>query len=480
MSINRDEIVKYLVPVICIWIIDLLAMSFFSESNIEVYKYIVSLCIVVSFVLAFILAIIKFGIVSLQSLFLTCLFLFNYSRIFLFIVGAFDFTRAPYSYFAVFEWKESTIKTVCNYYLVFNTVFLLSMLLTHKRSITNKKKSSKNQLDSIMTQDFVRKTFTIIFFISLPFMVYSLATFSVSIMLSGYGTLYTGGLQSYEGNAILRISRMIFNTCFYVICMTERDEKRFTRIGIIYIMVTGIQLLQGSRGYFIVAILTIMYIRYRKFGVAFRVRTMALLAIVMIPGIYFIALFRDNALNSFNLGDAVTYFLEDMSGSLNVPAYYLQHKSELLRNSVPFVFDPIVRIIEVLRHPLVYSGGQTIDYIHVTSDLGHILTYNISPSYYLAGNNIASNFIAEMSEFGLSGVFVGSLIFSYMLFKFDKVFCKNTFFMFMSSEFLLKILYVPRAELFYDSYSLIKYGAIYFGIYLFASFINSHSKSKKV
>lgn len=466
----------YLIPVFSIWILNILLLIVTSTKESAIYKYYISLAIVSTYFLALVLSIRKYGIVALQTLFLLCLFLFNYGRIFLYIFGLFDYTAAPYSLISTFIWKYETLVKVDNYYLIFNTLFIFFLLASKPLHKICDYSKNISKLERTMTSEFVRRTFSILFFLILPFMAYSMFKFSFMIMRSGYGALYTGGLQSYEGSTLLRISRTIFNISFYAICMSENDEKRFTRIGIVYIIIMAIQLLQGSRGYFIVALLAIMYIRYRKFGAKIKIRTIVILGVLLVPGIYFIALFRENAIETFSLRDSITYFLSDMSGSLNVPAYYLQNQNSLINNRVPFVLDPIIRILEVIYNPEVYAGGQSIDYINITSDLGHILTYNISPVYYLEGNNVASNFIAELSEFGIIGIILGSFVFLSILFKYDNMFDRNSFYMFMSCEFLLKIFYVPRAEMFYDTYNLFKYGIIYFCIYIMASLMNRKSR----
>jgi hypothetical protein len=166
-------------------------------------------------------------------------------------------------------------------------------------------------------------------------------------------------------------------------------------------------------------------------------------------------------------------FIVDLSSSFNVPAYYLQHKAELSNNKYPYIFETIVRGYQYIFNNDVYSMGQSADMIQIRYNLGHQITYNISPGYYLAGSNVASNFIAEMSEYGFAGVGLFSIIVSKLIILVEeKIINRNAFYSFMSVEFCRWVFLMPRGETFYDTYNFIKYGIIFILIYGVATMAN--------
>ncbi len=115
----------------------------------------------------------------------------------------------------------------------------------------------------------------------------------------------------------------------------------------------------------------------------------------------------------------------------------------------------------------IYRSGQSIAMIAVRFNLGHQITYNISTGHYLNGANVASNFIAEMLEFGLIGVFCFSIIVSKLVTTIEnKIIEGNIFFIYMSFEFCRWIFLMPRAELFYDSYNMFKYSLFFMLLYI--------------
>ena len=147
---------------------------------------------------------------------------------------------------------------------------------------------------------------------------------------------------------------------------------------------------------------------------------------------------------------------------------YLENMEQISFNTYPYIFEPIVRIVQVLLHSSVYDSGQSIEMIEFRFHLGHQLSYYISPVFYVNGNNIASNFIAEMAEFGCFGVVIFSTIICYLMLVIDKKVCTNDFVAYMSFLLCGWIFLMPRAEAFFDTYTLFKYWLIYIVLQLFS------------
>lgn len=467
-KMGKDNLKNVILFFCGVWIINGVSFLVFSILSMpSVYIYILTFLLCFSYVFSLCCFIKKANIMSLESLFLICLGVFCLGRLFLYLIGKFDFMNAPYAVFPMFRWENSTAYKVLNYYLIFISIFTMYSL------ISGKKEKMKECSVVFSGKDQLIKLFSFLFYISGPILAIFYLKEARIVSEYGYSSYYNGTVaETLNGNILLPISRLCFTISFYTLCTLENREKKFNKIAIVYLLITGVQLLRGARAEFIIAFLTICYIRYRIFGKGVRFKTICILAMVAIPGIYFVSLLRNGELKSFNLLDSINYFFISLSGSLNVPAYYVQNKDILPLHNYPYIFEPIIRLFLVLCYPEI-TAGQSEAVILVRQNLSHQITYHMSNDYYLSGANVGNNFLAELMEFGLPGIFIGSFFLAYAIKYYDERFCSNLFFRFMSIEFVGKILFEPRAEYFYDTYNLFKYGTIYLFVCILGKIILS-------
>lgn len=426
----------------------------------ELYIYLLSILVCISYLIILIYCIIKYTVFSLNSLFLICLGIFNLARIFLYILGIYDFRYGSYGP-TNFQWEDNTSIVVLNYYLVFLSIFSFYNFIHIPR-----KKLSHSVAYNIPGKLNVRKICYFIFIVTGPILAYYFFIRAIQVINLGYTSIYNGILEeNFSGNEIFSIVQLVFNIAFYMLCCLEDRITYFNKIALMYILIIGIQLIQGSRASFIVSILTVCYIRYRIFDKKIQFKYIFMIFLLVVPGIYFISCFRNGNFNDFGIIRSFEYFFRDLSGNLNAPAYYIQHMEELSDNKYPYVLEPIIRIFQVMKNPSIYAGGQSIEMIEIRYNLGHQITYLLSHNYYLSGANVAGNFIAELSEFGYIGIFIGAFIVAKIISFIDEYFDTNIFFRFMSIEWIRSILFMPRGEMFYDTYNLFKYGIIFILIY---------------
>ena len=447
-----------------VWLLNLLLWAVFSIAKYPAgYLYSLSVLVSGSFAYLVYLSIKKCGFPSLETLFLGCLFLFSLSRPFLYVLGIFDFMNGSFAAFSTFAWEPKVAATVLNSYLIFLWVFCLYLEFHEKKryNITRK---------PFAAGTYVRVLFYLAFALSAPILsVYYLRQAAVVNSL-GYESLYNGTAEAaFNPGMLFSLVRLAFTVCYFGICMLENREKQFTIASIAYLAVTGIQLLQGSRLEFIVAVLFFLYMRFRLFKKRVPLLLAGILLVAGIFGIYAVACLRSGGLSTFTVGGALEYFFVSMSGSINVPAYYLQNKEALSFNTYPYVLEPIVRLFQIIRYPEL-AGGQSLEVIAHRFSLSHQITYHISEAYYLSGAGVGSNFLAELLEFGIPGVLIGSYVLVKLISLLDENIGRSYFLRFMGSAFVGKILITPRAELFYDTYNLFKYGSIFLVIYLFGCF----------
>lgn len=453
-----------------------LCLLFQYLDDVSSYIYLISIIICVGYVLS-IYALIKLrGIMSLTTLFWACLGLFGVSRLFLYLFGVFDFMKSPYSIIGIFYWDYETAVIVLNYYFIFMAIFtnivLHSNYYRKKNRIENRienryeGEADKEKYNSLVR---IRKIIYTGFFISAPIVAVYYFIQALVVLRLGYTSLYNNEAAQYLSfGPLLSIARFCFTITFYSICSMEVREKYFRISMFVYLVVNAIPLFQGSRAIFIISLLAILFIYYQKFGKVIKGRWIIFGGALGIPLLEIIGYIRSNIkITPISFFSSYKDFIINLSSSLNVPAYYIQHKAELSENSYPYILEPIFRVFQYFKNIQIYSSGQSLEMIAVRFNLGHQITNNISTGYYLAGSNVASNFIAEMSEFGLLGVLFFSVIISKLIvITEEKIVNRNIFFTFMTIEFTKWILFIPRAETIYDTYSLLKYSLSFAVIYL--------------
>lgn len=470
---------------IIIIILNILSYLFFNNlDKVDIYIYILSFIICICYVISLVYLFKTQGLLSLTTIFWICLWIFGVSRLFLFVLGIFNFMNEQYSILGSFYWENNITVQVLNYYLIFMTIFSNLAIFSNLKESSGGKDNTADIWLVNRSNPFIsfRKYIYAVFYISAPIVVVFYLLQAVKVSQLGYTSIYVQGISNQLSfGPIFSIARFAFTVSFYSICSFERREKQFNVSSIVYLCITAIPLLQGSRAIFIVSLLTILFLRYRIFGKEIHFRWILIGILVSIPILVMIAYARNNIqITPISILTSYKKFIIDLSSSFNVPAYYLQHKSELSNNKYPYVFESIVRVYQYIFNNNVFKMGQSKEMIQIRFNLGHQITYNISHAYYLGGSNVASNFIAEMSEFGLIGVGLFSFVVSKIIIFFEKqIYNGNAYFSYMSVELCRWIFLMPRGETFYDTYNLIKYGSIYMLVFAFNILVNVKFKKRE-
>lgn len=441
--------------------------AFFSK--VPGVEYAVSFIISASYFFSFYFICIYKGPCSIANLFWLCLGLFGVLRFVLYVFGIFDFTNSAFSKFTAFVWERETVVKVASYYMIFMAIFSNVAI----SSFENKISESMND-HTAFTFSHIQKPVYLLFYFLAPYTAFLYYKQARAVIKLGYTNIYNGGLGAAFSIGILsRLAMLVFTIAFYVIVCFERRLKYFDIAAACYLCVKAVPLLQGSRAIFITSIMTIAFLRFALFNKSISFKWIIAGSIVCIPGLVMISYIRNGiSISEINIIDTYKKFVVDLSGSLNVVAYYLQNKSLLPDNVYPYILEPIVRIVQYLNNIAIYKMGQSLDMVAIRYNLGHQLSFAISTDYYLSGANVASNFIAEMAEFGILGVAGFSFLISILIDYVERAIIKrNAFFLFMSVEFCSKIFMLPRAEAFYDTYNLAKYGACFIALFIVARVI---------
>lgn len=446
----------------------------------QLYVYLLCSLINVAYCYCYYIILHEKGFYSLQSFFWISLWAFGLSRFTFYILDIADFMNYPYSIIGVFHWTEPVTILIMNYYLIF--IIMFTFVGTASLNKQNKNYLSATYKDTLVTSSLfknVKKQLYFFFYASAPFAAAFYIMQTLVIRSVGYTSVFTHA-ASYN-NFLLTIFVYIFNICFMLLC-TFRDTKiKFTKISILYFIITSIQLLQGSRGRVIITGMVLLLLNYKLYGSKIKVRWLILFSILGIPVLVAMFYIRNGlAFSPNSIVRVYEEFFLGLSSSLNVPVLYLQVRESLESNAYPYILDPIVRIWQVFTHFDIYQHGQTLEMLNIRYNLAHHLTNAISTSFYLAGNGLGNNFIAEMAEFGFGGVVVLSAFFSWMCNWIDDNIISKPWLRYMSFQILAQIIFAVRGEFFYDTYNFVKYMFIYLLLERIIKFIVTNKTKKEI
>lgn len=439
--------------------------------DMGLYIWLLSVIICSCYFVTAVIVIRQTGVVSMASIFWICLFAFGISRLFLYLMGVFDFMHQIYGILGIFDWEEKTAVTVLNYYLLFMTSFSVVFFLS-VRSRTKKPAPDKHRKGNPIK--YLRQPLYVIFYAMAPIVLVFFTIQAILVNRLGYVSIYNGTLNAQiPFLSVFSLARLAFTVSFYAILSFEDDQKSFLQSMAVFLVVNAIPLAQGSRAEFIIYLLACLFVYCSRFHKNFSVAWLILGLVAGIPVLDAISYIRSGlALPADFLAGAYRKFFSELSTSFNVVAYYVQNREELSMNTYPYILEPIVKVFQYYANVDVYSSGQTQAMVEIRFQLGHQITYHISRDHYLMGYNFASNFIAEMAEFGSLGVVGFSSVFLLAVFKIEEQITRqNPYFGFMCIEFCLWIFMAPRASAFYDTYNLMKYGIIFLLLYGVSAFL---------
>lgn len=404
----------------------------------------------------------KYGILSIQSLFLFALGFFSLSGVVGTVLGIADYTIKNYNT-VIFEWTDETTVIVLNYYLIFLLLYFIYLYSKNPFNIEQRDLSTDyNQIAGkigVSKCSFVRQ----IMIISFPFALIYHILYAISLRNTGRYILYANGYKLTGGiNLVIKLLELVFLVSYSMLCVYESDAKRFDKFSVMYLAVFMTDFIGGARAEAVSKVLFFLYFRYKRFNSkvkGYKIFAGIILGMLLLSyiGVTRIGLRYDRN----NILAELSNFLFGQSGSISIVGYYVQNKDILSHNAYPYIFEPIVKVFLLFIHPGIINGGQNLEVLKYRMSLGHHITYSISPSQYLYGSGVGGNFIAEMSEFGAVSIFVFSIIFLAIMNRFDKDINRRKFARFLAPFFVQFLLIAPRGSAFFDSYSLVKYLIMY-------------------
>ena len=411
-----------------------------------------------------------FGIGNIYTLVLSATFLFSVGGVFHYLISGEDICQLLGMGFGNYYFSNRIIQESLWAY----SVYIWLSFITYRYLYFKFKK--KNNLVSIQK---IRYNNPIYYRIG-KFLMY---VFTIVAIYKGYlyvtsfsmdrVLIYLYGNMANPIPSWLRFLDTFFTVGYYFIIASNPDRKTFKKYSSFYFIAIIPEILLGNRGMFGAFLLFYIWYYYRNFNSrAFKVKYLLTFGIAMLMLFQLMQFYRDGFSGDTSL--SITRFLVDQSVSFYILPLYIQHAGNIAYYSYPFVFYNLIG---------GFSGytGQSIEVLQHNCGVGHQLMYTVSPEYYLAGASFGSSSITELYDLGALGVILGGILFSVMIFFFDKKINVSPFMRFISLFLFTAFILSSRGSFFPSLYSIIKLFIFYkFSLIVFGKIVKSNGNKYKI
>ena len=466
--INNPHIVSrvsYLLYFVC-------ALEFISirlEMFDKILVSLLSVHLLLVYIYTGILLIIKYGILTIQSLLFISVGVFNYSRVFLTLI---DYRFPFYSI-------RSLVNTDLSYSVQSKLIFIFLIFLTIYQHMVLSldlrigKKTLKDSVEFVTIGKYLMIG-------SLPFLIYRLIIEAAYVFNNGYVNIYLNGLQRSNYNLPVRLSFYVFSVGYYCLISGLPKFREFNIFSMIYFLTVLLDTLKGSRGPLILFVLFYLWSCKNIYNKEIKAKVLVLLGTMLIVLSQIIAIIRGDNNKVTSIIFMIMDFFYLQGQSIIVPSLYISYGSNIGYNKYPYILSPIMYLFEVIKDPKLLTLGQSIKLLETRFDLSHHLTHYLNSEYYLKGMSIGNNFLAELYEFGILGVIGGTILIVLFISFFNKNVLRNRVLLYLSFLFVTHYIYIPRTTFFINLYHLSRNIVAYTLIYALVLFLQLFKRKKKV
>ena len=386
-------------------------------------------------------------------IFLYTLFLFNFTRVLLDLIG-----------YREFGWATK----FANYYFYYNVrneilfVFILVLLFTHLGFIISIQNEENLALKvKLESRPFFTQIGVFLFIVSLPGILYKMLLQLRLILKVGYEAYYTGVLKDIDYPFFTKGSGTIMTIGFLLFLISIPSKKKFLSVSSLYLFVKLIDSFKGARSVFLTQLLFIMWYYYKVYGTKIKFSTIIKLGTFTMIFSQVLVSIRSKKIFSLDLINGIFSFLHSQGVSYLVLGYIIDFKSYVLESKTyPYIFQGIFGF-----------SPQSLETLKNTNSLADRLTYHLNPSAYLKGEGIGSNYIAEFYDLGYIWLILGSVLLGYIIIKYERCVTKSRFLLLTSIYFIPNLFYIPRGSFFGGG--LIKNMSFFIIIYFIATLLEN-------
>ena len=373
------------------------------------------------------------GFLNVYVIFLSTLGLFLYSRIFLDILGLFEWYWAT-------KWSDFYFPLVIRYRIL--SFLIYTLLFTHLGALLGKRYLVYKQIE-FSYSPFLDKWSTILFLLAVPG-TFTKYLIELKLILSrGYLAVYDGTLNNIVYPLWTVGAGTLMESAYCLFLASRPTKKKFFIISIVFFMLKMVDVLKGGRSrlFLPVIFLAWYYYSFLKNNSSISLKKILLFGFGGIFIAQVLVQFRmgDDIIID-NMGDLIILFFAQQGVSLLVLGCMVYYEPLFVNQGAPYIL-----------YPLIFWDsfhGQTVDYVQNTISLGHKLTYFLSPEAYLNGEGVGSSYIGEFWDLGWIGAIILSFVLGYGIRYFEKIVRKSRVIMYLAFILVPTIVYMPRASFF--------------------------------
>lgn len=402
---------------------------------------------------------------NLYLIFLLTLGAFIFSRIFLDILGMYNFYWAN-------KWRDfffplnTQITTLT--LLIISLLFIqLGVLLSYFRK--------REERDELKTYPALERLSIFLFFLSSPGIFIKYIIQLKFILQNGYMAVYNGALANLKYPFWTFGSGTLMEISYCLFLSSKPNKKKFLIISTLFFLLKIIDVLKGGRSKLFLPILFIAWFYYQFYSTStIKFKKIIIYSFLGIIVSQFILKFRDSNNVIIDNGESfITIFFAQQGISLLVLSYMIFYKSSFINNGLPYILYPLTIFSS--------TGGQSHDFIKHTISLGHKLTYFLSPQGYLQGQGIGSSYLGELYDLGLIGFVFGSLVIGIFISYYEYIMKYSRIWLVLCLYIVQTIIYMPRASILPNAKDLITLLIVYFMIdFILKTYFKSQGIIKRI
>ncbi|MHA8083437.1 O-antigen polysaccharide polymerase Wzy [Aquirufa sp. A-Brett2-15D] len=309
---------------------------------------------------------------------------------------------------------------------------------------------------------FLFKVGSILMTTSLPFIVL-LIVFQIQYLLeAGYLSIYNGDIANVKYPIpFLTYVTYPFFYGFCLICSAVPSKKIFNRFFIILLCISIFESFKGGRFSLVSPILYFFWFSTLVYHTNFKLKKLLIPFILLISLISFLTLNRDKSENSVDVNKVAFSIIASQGRSVQLFSLYLDNKPQVEKYGKYMITSNLLLPYLVIKYPSKIFQSQNTESVMISNNFKDIITYVLSPDYYLSGGGMGGTYIVELYELGLLFCIFFSLIFGIFLYNFSNLTINSVFFRFISYFLFLYIFIMPRAEALPNFLNLIKLVFVY-------------------
>lgn len=426
-SNNIESIILFWIPILFLVIVEYFYVINTNENCTHIYI----LQLLAIYILIVVKSVTKFGLLHLYSLLLFTTFLFSYSGIFYSLFDSSHDFRSIMSFINITISESLLQKSILAY-----TIFLLILDLTFAWSTASSKE--KIQIKFSYNYEYAGLLLMKLFVVFAFYRAYlEVKELSIDRLLQ-----YQVGNSTELGVPIfVRLFSNFFNAGYLLFLASMPKRKKFVLVSCIYFITIVPYILIGNRMGIASVILFMLWFLYKFYNYQIKLSKLLVVLLFLIIIFQLVAFYRSDVFfEHFSVLDILKIFLLSQSTSFYILPLYMEFKDIINTNPYPFILDSPIS-------GFTNGVGQSYETLKVRSSLGHHLTYNLNPEYYLSGKSIGTSHIAETYEFGLVGIILGAILLALFLKYFNSMVPHNRYLLMFSYTFFYSIISSPRASL---------------------------------